>query len=59
MKKNKYHWYDDDTGDGFGPTACGRDGKKVGGLITYWFKMVKIKDRCKICNRKYLEGNKK
>lgn len=55
MKKNKHHWYSDESGDDFGPTACGRDGKKVGSLITGFFEAIKPKDRCKICNKKFLE----
>ena len=54
MKKNKYHWYRDWNG----LTACGGDGKRVGGLIAHWFEMTETKDRCKICNRKYLERSR-
>jgi len=34
-------------------TACGRDGRKVGGLITFFFKMIKCSERCKICNKQF------
>lgn len=34
-------------------TACGRDGRKTGGLIAYFFKITNITDRCKVCNRRF------
>ncbi len=47
-KKMKYHLYRENTESD--ETACGRDGSKAG-LITVFFKMVKVKDRCKTCNK--------
>ena len=40
-------------------TACGRDGFYIGGLIGYFFKMTKVKERCKTCNKIYQKGVKK
>ena len=52
MKKGKYHWYPDDKPDDDNTTACGRDGSKVGGLITSFFR-IRIDRRdhgnCKTC----------
>jgi len=51
----KYHLYLDDSSatkkNPYGKTACGRDGRKIGGLIEYFFKYTKEKDRCKTCNK--------
>ena len=50
----KTHLYLDgakETRDGYCRTACGKDGYKVGGLIPTFFKMVKVSDRCKKCDK--------
>ncbi len=53
-KGGKYHLYAADKGDGCGKTACGRDGKKVGGLISYFFAWGGFdKDSCKTCAKIY------
>ena len=59
MKHSTYHLYAIDTEDDYGPTACGRDGEKVGGLITGFFKLIKSKYRCKTCNKIFKKRNKK
>lgn len=55
-KRNESHWYPEEgvtDKDGYGFTACGRKGRDVGGLITPFFKMIKTKQRCRVCNKKY------
>ena len=57
-----YHWYpknSKETKKGYCKTACGRDGYAAGGLITGFFKMIKIKNRCKTCNKAFLLENQK
>ncbi len=51
MWGNKYHLYPDKLADTDNTTACGRDGRKVGGLISVFFKETKEKVRCKTRNR--------
>jgi len=61
VKKNKYHLYLEETSvgkDGYYPTACGRKGCNVGGLLRYFFGMIKPKYRCKTCNKIYKKGNR-
>ena len=63
MKRKVYHWYPENsekTTGGYHKTACGRDGRKVGGLITPFFEMdtdpyhrAKKENRCKICEKKF------
>ena len=50
MRINKYHFY---LPIKKVKLACGRDHKKVGGLIGFFFEKVEIKDRCKICQKAY------
>ncbi len=60
MKIGKYHWYADDRSDDDHTTACGRDGKKVGGLITPFFRIgIDRRDRknCKTCEHLYYKRN--
>ena len=52
----KTHYYpcDGPTGkDGYGKTACGRPGRKTGGLIAYFFRKTKHNKRCKICDKRF------
>lgn len=52
QKKHKYHWYRDNCTidpDGYGKTACGREGRIVGGFITGFFVLVRPKEACKTC----------
>lgn len=56
MKANKYHLYlegNTTDKDGYGLTACGREGRNVGGLIERFFEGVKLEWRCKTCNKVY------
>lgn len=56
MKRNKNHYYPCDgptDADGYGKTACGRLGRKTGGFIAFFFKVVKHNERCKICNKRF------
>ena len=57
-RHRKHHYYVDDQvveEDGYGKTACGRQGRKVGGFIDWFFKGTKVKNRCKICNRRFMK----
>lgn len=56
MKTNKCHLYLGESPvakDGYGKTACGREGREVGGLIKFFFKAIISKQRCKTCNKIY------
>ena len=48
----KQHYYPDVSSTGW-TTACGRDGRKVGGLIKYFFKMTLCHKRCKVCDARF------
>ena len=52
MKKEKTHYYPDLPTDGW-KTACGRDGRKTGGFIAFFFKVVHLGERCRVCNKRY------
>lgn len=58
MKKKLYHYYPDGQGDLSRTTACGRDGHNIGGLIASFFKIVILKERCKICNKQFEKDQK-
>lgn len=49
MKKK--HYYPNSRSDTDDTTACGRDGLKVGGLISIFFRQTKQSKRCKTCNK--------
>lgn len=51
-KGKKTHYYPKLPTDGW-TTACGRDGRKVGGLIAFFFKVEKISKRCKTCDARF------
>ena len=51
MKKTKTHYYSNHANEGSWVAACGRDGHVVGGLIDVFFRMIKIPERCKICDK--------
>ncbi len=53
-KKGKFHLYFDgaeETRDGYGKTACGRDGSVVGGLIPPFFARGLRQHNCKTCQK--------
>jgi len=50
MKKT--HYYPNETATGW-TTACGRDGRKVGGLIRFFFRVERRDGRCKICDKRF------
>lgn len=57
----KQHYYSCDSTtdkDGYGKTACGRLGREVGGLIAYFFKIIKTDRRCKICDKRFKKDRK-
>jgi len=50
----KTHYYPEDRPDSDMRTACGlSDGRKVGTLITSFFKIIKSNERCKTCNKRF------
>ena len=52
MKKAKTHYYSNHSVDeNHWDAACGRDVHKVGGLIDVFFRMTKIPERCKTCDK--------
>ena len=61
MKKKVYHWYPDrEEGEedvSYPKTACGRDGAKVGGLITSFFR-ISTDNNCRHCQRAYERSKK-
>ncbi len=59
MKKKLCHYYPDNLPNTDTTTGCGREGREVGGLIALFFKMIEIKDRCKICHKRYKKDQKK
>lgn len=59
MKKKLYHYYPDNKPNTDTTTGCGREGREVGGLIAPFFRGLKIKDRCKICHKRYEKDQKK
>ena len=50
MKKTHYYPYEYATDR---ITACGRDGRKVGGLIKFFFRIEKRSERCKVCDKRF------
>ena len=61
--KDIYHYYPPDTDT---RTACGRrgdkrkrDGCKIGGLIAYFFRHVRLDLRCKTCQKQFEKDQKK
>ena len=57
--KKKFHYYPDGKSDLDRMTACGRDGRKSGGLISSFFKIINHEDRCKICLKQFKKDRKK
>ena len=55
MRKKKYHYYSCNRPDTDNITACGRDGYKVGGFISFFFRQCKQSERCKICNKQFIK----
>lgn len=52
MKKEKTHYYNNHSiDDDHWPTACGCNGREVGGLIDVFFEMTRNSERCKTCNK--------
>ncbi len=49
----KYHYYPNSSPDTDNMTACGRDGRKVGGLISFFFRGIKRNIRCKTCDKQF------
>ena len=48
----KTHYYHTPMKDDW-TTACGRDGRKTGGLIAFFFKVERRGDRCKTCDKQF------
>ena len=55
MKKKKTHYYPKSRPDTDDTTACGRDGRKTGGFISFFFRQVKQSECCKICNKQFIK----
>lgn len=53
MKKKKRHYYPHCRSDTDDTTACGRDGRKIGGFISFFFRQTKQSERCKVCNKQF------
>ena len=53
MKKKKTHYYPNSRPDTDDTTACGRDGRKIGGLISFFFRETKRSERCKTCDKQF------
>lgn len=51
MKKKRTHYYPKSRSDTDDTTACGRDGRKTGGFISFFFRQTKRSERCKICDK--------
>ena len=49
----KTHYYPDNKPDTDMTTACGRDGHKTGGFISFFFNVVKSNERCKVCDKRF------
>ena len=55
----KQHYYPDSNSDQNNTTACGRDGRKTGGLIGYFFQISRQEEHCKICQKRFEKDQKK
>lgn len=56
MKKKKrhcYHYYPESKPDTSNTTACGRDGRKTGGFVSFFFGQCKQSERCKTCDKQF------
>lgn len=53
MRKKKYHYYPNSKSDTDDTTACGRDGFKTGGFISFFFRQTKQSERCKVCDKQF------
>ena len=62
LEVKKRHYYSDNklgTGDtpatfGDDTTACGKNGRKTGGFISFFFRQTDKRERCKICNKQFI-----
>ena len=57
--RKKYHYYPESSPDSDWTTGCGRDGRETGGFIAFFFKVVKLEERCKICQKQFEKDQKK
>jgi hypothetical protein len=53
IKGKKIHYYSSSSNGLDWKTACGRDGRKVGGLVKGFFKLTLCHERCKICDARF------